>query len=140
MRKFSSFDLSFSNIALSLILLLAFAALINAAEERQLLATVTKVKGASFVLRPGTAFTAIKSGDYIYMDDAVKTDKDSKITLLFEDGEIRVITSDSNVSFAKSQDYSKISKIAKVADTVADAINSKSLEATYETVTGSKLA
>ncbi len=141
MRKFSSFDLSFKNIALSLAFVLAFAIIINAAEGPQPLATVTKVKGSPSVSRAGTASAAIRSGDYIYMGDTLRTDKDSKITLLFEDGEIRVITSDSNVSFAKSQDYSNISSVAKVAVTVADAINSKSLEATFhEAVTGVKLS
>jgi len=141
MRKFSSFDLSFRNIALSLIFLLAFAVIINAAEGPEPLATVTKVKGSPSVARAGAAPAAIRQGDYIYMGDTVKTDKDSKITLLFEDGEIRVITSDSNVSFAKSQDYSNISSVAKVANTVADAINAKSLEATFhEAVTGVKLS
>jgi len=141
MRKFSSFDLSFSNIALSLAFVLLFAIIINAAEGPQPLATVTKVKGSPSVSRAGTSSAAIRSGDYIYMGDTLKTDKDSKITLLFEDGEIRVITSDSNVSFAKSQDYSNISSVAKVAVTVADAINSKSLEATFhEAVTGVKLS
>ena len=141
MRKLSSFDLSFKNVALSIVFVLAFAMLINAAEGPQLLATVTKVKGSPQVSRPGAAAAAVKSGDYIYMGDTLKTDKDSKVTLLFEDGEIRVITSDSNVNFAQTRDYSKISSVAKVADTVAEAINSKSLEATFqEAVTGVKLS
>ncbi|HOT77173.1 MAG TPA: hypothetical protein PK467_15385, partial [Candidatus Wallbacteria bacterium] len=105
------------------------------------LATVTRVKGSPQIIKASVPqAAALKIGETIEYGDTVITDSDSKATLIFNDGEIRVITSGSNVKFNEGDKAQNDTQMAKVASTLADAVNAKNLDSTFESVTGIKLS
>ena len=126
---------------LLIIALLFLFATVSFASGPGALATVTKVKGAPSVIKTGqTNADALKIGDVIETGDSVITDQDSKATLLFNDGEIRVITSGSNVKFSEGGQNENLTSVARVTTTLADALNARNLDKTFESVTGVKLS
>lgn len=105
------------------------------------LATITKIKGAPQIVKASTGKTSpAQIGETIEFGDTLVTDADSRATLIFNDGEIRVITSGSNVKFSEGDKPEQSTHVAKVATTLADAVNARNLEKTFESVTGAKLS
>ncbi|HBC74178.1 MAG: hypothetical protein A2008_13470 [Candidatus Wallbacteria bacterium GWC2_49_35] len=128
----------YAALAIVSILLITAASYATSGEP---LATITKIKGAPQIIKAATAQTvAIKMGETVEMGDTIVTDADSRATLIFNDGEIRVITSGSNVKFSEGDKHEQLTSIAKVTATLADAVNAKNLEKTFESVTGAKLS
>jgi hypothetical protein len=128
----------YAALAIISILLITAASYATSGEP---LATITKIKGAPQIIKAATAQTvAIKTGETVEMGDTIVTDADSRATLIFNDGEIRVITSGSNVKFSEGDKHEQLTSVAKVTATLADAVNAKNLEKTFESVTGAKLS
>lgn len=128
----------YAALAIVSILLMTAATYATSGEP---LATITKIKGAPQIIKAATAQTvAVKTGETVEMGDTIVTDADSRATLIFNDGEIRVITSGSNVKFSEGDKHEQLTSVAKVTATLADAVNAKNLEKTFESVTGAKLS
>lgn len=105
------------------------------------LAIITKVKGAPQIIKSGAADAGpIKIGETVEYGDTIITDSDSKATLVFNDGEIRIITSGSSVKFSAGDSNEQLTKVAKITATLAEAVNAQNLDNTFVSVTGIKLS
>ncbi len=104
------------------------------------LATITRIKGTPLILKAASSEskTAV-IGETVEYGDTISTDQDSKATLVFNDGEIRVITSGSSVKFNESGNE-QLTQVAKITSTLAEAINARNLDNTFISVTGAKLS
>jgi hypothetical protein len=118
-----------------------FAFFASYASSDGALATITKVKGAPQVIKSGAANAELlKIGETVSYGDIIITDSDSKATLVFNDGEIRIITSGSNVKFSAGDSNEQLTKVDKITSTLAEAVNARNLDNTFVSVTGIKLS
>lgn len=118
-----------------------FASFVSYASSDGAVATITKVKGAPRIIKSATTDELLlKIGETVGYGDTIITDSDSKATLVFNDGEIRIITSGSNVKFNAGEPDERLTKVAKITSTLAEAVNAQNLDNTFLSVTGAKLS
>lgn len=110
------------SVGLTLVFLMFVSLAVVAASSAQSpagLATVTGVRGTPQVQKAGAAaYVPLNSGDVINPGDRIKTDAKSKVTLLFNDGEIRMISTKADVAMVeKSQEKTQqgIATLARAA-------------------------
>ncbi len=118
-----------------------FAFFVSYALSDGALATITKVKGSPQIIKSGAANAGLlKIGETVVYGDTIITDSDSKATLVFNDGEIRIITSGSDVKFSAGDSNEQLTKVDKITSTLAEAVNAQNLDNTFVSVTGIKLS
>jgi len=128
--------LFFAMVFISFLLLTAVATAM-AAES---LASVTETKGKAFAVRADGTKVELKNGDQIFVGDRVNTEANSTVDLLFTDGEVRTITSESEVKFANRENNTNLSTGDKISNTVSHVTSTGSTgEGNSQAVTGIKV-
>jgi len=119
-------------------LILSFAFVLYA-DDSSILAVATKVKGTVTITDLSGKKAIMKTGGKIYKGESIKTGPDGKATLIFTDGEMRIITSNSELKFEKSDKKENMNTADKLSQTIAYAADVKSIETAAQSLTGAKI-
>lgn len=128
---------NFLKISVITFFILSFSFVLYA-DEDNMLAIATKVKGNAVRLTLKGDSAALQTGDKVYKGESIKTGADGRVTLIFTDGEMRIITSNSELKFENSEKKENLAATDKLSQTIAFAANVKNIEAAAQSLTGIK--